>query len=386
MPGRLEERVATSDKLVAGLHPATPELIARLYSRIVVRGTLHLTSSLTAEVVKTLENAYRDVRIAYAAEIVRWCDDHDIDFFALRDRVNEEIAQTDASSSDPLAVPTGGLLVPTVGVGGHCLPKDGVLLWWRRLEARDAAASRSLILASREVNDASPAATIALAERRLGPIGAGRTVALLGVAYRGDSEDTRNSPTLALAERLRARGCEVRLHDPHVRPGDQNLVRRGFDTAFTRDFASAVRDADLLFVCAPHRAYVDGRDAVRAAARRLKGVVDACNLWPREDPAGPGVPACGIGRGRTPPTREQVDFVAAGFRAVERGVAREVAQTAAFLNERYAKTAFERIDFATVRRLAATCGTGCAIVEDLPPEPIAPLRGFLPRLVALASS
>jgi hypothetical protein len=261
-----------------------------------------------------------------------------------------------------------------------------VLLWWRRLEARDAAASRSLILASREVNDASPAATIALAERRLGPIGAGRTVALLGVAYRGDSEDTRNSPTLALAERLRARGCEVRLHDPHVRPGDQNLVRRGFDTAFTRDFASAVRDADLLFVCAPHRAYVDGRDAVRAAARRLKGVVDACNLWPREDPAGPGVPACGIGRGRTPPTREQVDFVAAGFRAVERGVAREVAQTAAFLNERYAKTAFERIDFATVRRLAATCGTGCAIVEDLPPEPIAPLRGFLPRLVALASS
>src|SRR5262249_52445932 len=75
MPGRLVERVAASDKLVAGLHPLTPKLIKRIYARIVTRGALHETNSMTAEVVKTLENAYRDVRIAFASEIVRYCDD-----------------------------------------------------------------------------------------------------------------------------------------------------------------------------------------------------------------------------------------------------------------------------------------------------------------------
>ena len=119
MPGRLVERVASSDKVVAGLHPLTPKLIQRLYARIVTGGTLHATNSMTAEVVKTLENAYRDVRIAFAAEIVRWCDANDIDFYAVREAVNRRLAQTDAASADPTAVPSGGVLVPTVGVGGQ---------------------------------------------------------------------------------------------------------------------------------------------------------------------------------------------------------------------------------------------------------------------------
>ena len=135
MPGRLVERVAHSDKVVAGLHPDTPGLIARLYGRIVTRGQLHLTNSMTAEVVKTLENAYRDVRIAFAAEVARFCDAREIDFFALRDLVNTRLQQQDAASADPNVVPSGGLLVPMIGVGGHCLPKDGILLWWRALEA-----------------------------------------------------------------------------------------------------------------------------------------------------------------------------------------------------------------------------------------------------------
>ncbi|HMV32623.1 MAG TPA: nucleotide sugar dehydrogenase, partial [Gemmatimonadales bacterium] len=225
MPGRLVERVSTSDKLVAGLHPDTPGLIQRLYARIVTRGTLHPTNSMTAEVVKTLENAYRDVRIAYAAEVVRHCDQRDIDFYALRDQVNARLAQADQASDDPNAVPSGGLLVPTVGVGGHCLPKDGILLWWRALEARHDT-SRSLILDARRINDDSPAQTLALAERAFGPLN-GRAVALLGAAYRFNSEDTRNSPTLVLARLLLDRGARVTIHDPYVYPTDQNLRRTG---------------------------------------------------------------------------------------------------------------------------------------------------------------
>ncbi|HQN11628.1 MAG TPA: nucleotide sugar dehydrogenase, partial [Quisquiliibacterium sp.] len=189
MPGRLVERVAASDKLVAGLHPLTPKLIARIYARIVTTGRLHETNSMTAEVVKTLENAYRDVRIAFAAEVARYCDDHDIDFYALRDAVNARLAQADAASGDATAVPSGGVLVPTTGVGGHCLPKDGILLWWRALEA-GVDTSKSLILQARTINDESPGCLVTLAERAHGSL-RGRTVALMGVAYRFDSEDTR---------------------------------------------------------------------------------------------------------------------------------------------------------------------------------------------------
>ncbi len=138
MPGRLVERVAEADKLVAGLDPLTPKLIKRIYSRIVTRGELHETNSLTAEMVKTLENAYRDVRIAFAAEIARYCDARDIDFFAVRDEVNRKLAQTDEASTDPTAVPSGAMLVPTVGVGGHCLAQG----WHPSLVAEDRVRRR----------------------------------------------------------------------------------------------------------------------------------------------------------------------------------------------------------------------------------------------------
>ena len=98
-------------------------------------------------------------------------------------------------------------LRPGIGVGGHCLPKDGVLLWWRRREAGHDPRS-SLILQARRINDAAPQVAIDMMERQVGPV-RGRRVALLGVAYRFDSEDTRNSPTLALARRLEARGDRV---------------------------------------------------------------------------------------------------------------------------------------------------------------------------------
>lgn len=359
MPGRLVERVRTSDKIVAGLHPATPELIGRLYRRIVTGGVLYPTNSMTAEVVKTLENAYRDVRIAFAAEVARDCDARDVDFYALRDAVNARLAQADRASSDPTAVPSGGLLVPTIGVGGHCLPKDGILLWWRRIES-GADTSRSLILAAREINDASPAAAVQLAERAFGPVD-GRTVALLGTAYRFNSEDTRNSPTLALAMLLRSRGCTVRLHDPYVRADDQNLRKFGLTEIFTSDLGAAVGDAEWIMMCTAHRDYVAGRDAILRLAPRARALFDGCNLYHEREFVDGDVAYAGIGRGHEPPSAALVDSVVAGFRALEQGLAREVDDTIAFLNDRFARDAFNQVSFETVRQLAGTCVTGCAI-------------------------
>lgn len=382
MPGRLVERVAESDKLVAGTDPRTTALVARLYRHVVRRGTLHQTSSLTAEIVKTLENAYRDVRIAFAAELVRWCDERDIDFFALRDEVNARMEQADAASWDGGAVPSGALLVPMIGVGGHCLPKDGVLLWWRRREAGHDPRS-SLILQARRINDAAPQVAIDMIERQAGPV-RGRRVALLGVAYRFDSEDTRNSPALALARRLEARGAIVTMHDPHVHERDQNLVRSGMAESFTRQLAPAVSEAEILVFCSAHAAYRNSLADILAAAPSAEAVFDGANVFRRQDAESLGVSYAGIGRGRTAPGPELISFALDAFRAMERGLANELLLTVRFLNERYAADEYNRATLEEVRQLAGTCVTGCAIAEPGPVYQIAGHDGWVPSLVRIA--
>ena len=381
MPGRLVERVAASDKVVAGLHPATPGLIRRLYARIVTRGVLHETNSLTAEVVKTLENAYRDVRIAYAAEVARHCDRHGIDFFALRDLVNARAGQADSASTDPHVVPSGGLLVPMLGVGGHCLPKDGVLLWWRAREAGHST-ERSLILEARTLNDAAPKETLALAERALGSF-SGRRLALLGAAYRGNSEDTRNSPTLALARLLRERGIAFTIHDPYVKTADANLRQAGMLESFTQVLGEAVRDADVLVLCCPHRVYADQLSELIACAPRARALVDAAHLVAASAAAEHGLAYAGIGRGSRAPSSSLVEATFHGYQSVERGVANEVAGLVEFLNARYAEGEFNRVRFSEVQRIAATCPTGCSIVAP-GSAPDAHAAEFDSRLVARA--
>jgi UDP-N-acetyl-D-mannosaminuronic acid dehydrogenase len=383
MPGRLVERVAAADKLVAGLHPLTPVLIRKLYARIVTQGTLHPTNSMTAEIVKTLENAYRDVRIAFAAEVVRYCDEHDIDFYAVRDAVNARLAQTDTASGCATAVPTGGILVPTIGVGGHCLPKDGILLWWRKLEA-GADTARSLILESRRINDDSPEQTLRLGERAFGPF-ASRRVALLGLAYRFDSEDTRNSPTLTTARRLLERGSSIRIHDPYVRSHDVNLERFALTDRFTSDLDAALADAEIVVFCTGHGVYQRNLSGILANRPQLRAVLDGANLFHPEQFAGTKVQYAGIGRGRQPPSADFVDFVVRSFRAMEHGVANEVAGNVDFLNERYARDAFNKVEFRKVQELARTCVTGCEIADTAPSIEAPAYHGFRLRLVERAT-
>jgi UDP-N-acetyl-D-mannosaminuronic acid dehydrogenase len=363
MPGRLVERVRSSDKLVAGLHPATPELVSHLYGHFVTQGRLLQTNSMTAEVVKTFENAYRDVRIAFAAEVARHCDAEDIDFFALREQVNQAVQQADEASRDSSVVPTGGVLVPTIGVGGHCLPKDGILLWWR-YRALGGNPESSLILRAREINDSAPGYAADRTEYAFGVV-RGRTVALLGVAYRGDSEDTRNSPTLSLAAEFASRGARITLHDPYVYPTDQNLLASGFAGDFTDELPRALTSADVVVLCTPHQAYATHFHQILGCAPNNAPIYDGCNLLANL-PLPPDRHVTGIGRGANPPDVALVDTVVAGFRLVEQGVAHEMAHLLDALNASYADSDFNVVRFSELRRLAATCITGCNL-----PDPVA---------------
>jgi UDP-N-acetyl-D-mannosaminuronic acid dehydrogenase len=382
MPGRLVERVRTSDKLVSGLLPVTPKLIKSIYSRIVTSGTLHETNTLTAEIVKTTENAYRDVRIAFSSEICRYCDEADIDFFQLREAVNQNLRQTDLAWNDPNAVPIGGLLVPTVGVGGHCLPKDGILLLWRRIEEGDRS-PQSLIEQARRINDASPSWTLHLAEKIVGDL-RGKHVAILGAAYRFNSEDTRNSPSLVLAKQLLDKGAHVWIHDPYVHAGDQNLKRLGLTGHFTNDLETALGEAEIVIGCTGHIDYVRELPRIRQASPKLSTVVDACNLWSRSD-FGEAVRYTGIGRGTQAPGKDIVEFVTSGFHAVAHGFARELNDTVQFLNEHYVQDSFNRVSYQQVQSLAGTCSTGCHLVEPVATEPVEPLYGFVSTLVEFGS-
>lgn len=353
MPGRLVERVSTSDKLVAGLSREATRLTAQLYRHVVTAGELHETNAVNAEMAKTLENAYRDVRIALAAELAAYCDLEDISYFALRDAVNAELQDRDEASHSPFAIPTGALLVPMVGVGGHCLPKDGVLLWWRAQEA-GVDAERSIILASRIINDGGPARVQARLARLVGPL-AGKTIAILGVAYRGDAEDTRNAPGLALAHLLQATGAHVRLHDPHVRANDPNLSASGLHPLFSASLDETINGVHAVVLAAPHVAYADALPRlVKGAAGRP--IFDGVQLLPQHLRRHTGID--GIGRGMRAPSPSLVREAAQAARAVALGVSREVAWLADRLNQQFGLSGYGAADAREVLRLVRTCPTG----------------------------
>jgi UDP-N-acetyl-D-mannosaminuronic acid dehydrogenase len=356
--------------------------MAELYTQVVTRGTLHRTNPLTAEVAKTLENAYRDVRIALATEVARYCDQHDIDFYKLREWLNGELLQRDIASFQPTAVPRGALLIPTLGVGGHALPRDGRLLWAKAREL-SASADDSLILEARRINDESPLVVKALVERILGGLEK-RSVCLLGTAYKSNSDDTKNSPTLVLARALLAAGARVTLHDPYVRatavPDDQQTTA----LESTTDLAKALDGAELAVVCVAHRDYVEGVGSILLAGRQMRVLVDAANAYQRRVFEDSGVVYAGIGRGTRHPPTDLCRIVYDAFRVIERGMASEVSSLIAIMNAAYAAHDLARVRFEHVQHLVGTCPTGCAIADPGPAAPALDHGDFASRLVAKA--
>ena len=380
MPGRLVERITDSDKLAGGLNPVTPKLIEKLYSNIVTQGTVFQTNSLTAEIVKTLENAYRDVRIAFSTEIVRYCDANNIDFYKVRERVNSLLSQSDKASMEPNVVPSGGILIPMLGVGGHCLPKDGILLWWRNIE-RGTDAKSSLILTSRIINDESPSYTFHQTENYFGSL-KDKRIALLGVAYRFNSEDTRNSPTLVLANYLRDQKLSYIMHDPYVKKDDQNLLKFGQESHFTGDLAEALKNSECVFMCTAHKSYID-QGKMLLSYSKIKYVMDACNIYNASMFDSSGILYNGVGRGKGNPEPRFIDFVYESFRAMEKGLGNELLRLIEFYNNNYAHDDFNKVDFYEVQRLAKTCSTGCEIADPEIIDSIPEYNGFYSRLVSM---
>lgn len=218
MPGRLLNNLRSLDRVVGGMTPETAETMAALY-RHIVQGELDATDCVTAELVKTAENAYRDVQIAFANEVALISEAVGGDVWKVRELVNKS--------------PGRHMLLPGAGVGGHCIPKDPWLLAYGA-EGKDLPLR--LIPAARAVNDSMPAHVLALLRKALHEAGRelqGARVLVMGYAYLENSGDTRNSPSVALVELLEEAGAQPVVHDPFVPgyQGDLLPMAQGCDAA-----------------------------------------------------------------------------------------------------------------------------------------------------------
>jgi UDP-N-acetyl-D-mannosaminuronic acid dehydrogenase len=259
MPGKLLANLRTLSRVCGGSTPQTAQAMVSLY-RTIVQAELDAADPVTAELVKTAENTYRDVQIAFANEVALICEAAGGDVWRVRELVNKS--------------PFRAMHMPGAGVGGHCIPKDP----WLLAHGAGGRVPLRLIPAARAVNDGMPLhvaelTTAALAEAGI-EIKAAR-VAILGYAYLEDSDDTRNSPSQALEAELRRLGMDLRIHDPWVAPYQGELLEcvKGCDALVVMVAHSAYKALSLEALKAALRTpiLVDGRHAFDAARAQAIG-------------------------------------------------------------------------------------------------------------------
>jgi UDP-N-acetyl-D-mannosaminuronic acid dehydrogenase len=257
-PGRLLVNLRGMVRLVGASNPDVAALGADLY-RNIVQADLVATDWETAAVIKTAENATRDVQIALANQLAIICDHVGVDFRKVREQINR------------LWNDQALILDPGPGVGGHCLPKDP----WLLVSAIPEGATSALIAGSRAINDAMPSHVADITERACRNAGlaiSGATAVVLGLTYEANSDDQRNAPGPRVAVELERRGMRVRWHDPFVTP-DRTLVDvvRGSDVAVVvvPHVGYLETDWGALGAVMAHRVVVDCRRALEADAVRL---------------------------------------------------------------------------------------------------------------------
>jgi UDP-N-acetyl-D-mannosaminuronic acid dehydrogenase len=245
-PGRLLQNLRGMARLVGAPNPEVAALATELY-RNIVQADLVVTDWVTAEVIKTAENATRDVQIALANQLALICDHVGVDFRRVRDQINR------LWSDQPL------ILDPGPGVGGHCLPKDP----WLLVSAIPQGAASALIKGSRALNDAMPSHVADITERACQSAGLAitdATVAVLGLTYEANSDDQRNASGPRVVAELERRGARVVQHDPFVTP--------------ERALLDILPGCDVAVLVVPHHGYRETDWSAVGNAMRRRVVVD----------------------------------------------------------------------------------------------------------------
>ncbi|HVJ04861.1 MAG TPA: nucleotide sugar dehydrogenase [Candidatus Saccharimonadales bacterium] len=245
-------------KVIGGLEPTATSLASGLYSSIFNR-TVPVSSPATAEMTKLLENIYRCVNIALVNELKQLCDRMGINIFEV----------IDAAKTKPFGYQA---FYPGPGLGGHCIPIDPYYLSWK---AKQFDFSTRFIELAGEVNGAMPYYVIektALALNARKKCLNGSRILVLGLAYKRDIDDLRESPSLTVIELLRKAGAEVSYNDPffpivgHGRHYDLNMTCTPLDNLAQYDAVLIVTDHttyDYPHIVAESQLVVDTRNATK---------------------------------------------------------------------------------------------------------------------------
>ncbi len=192
LPGEVFKEIVHNDRVIGGLSGEAAQMAKEIYASF-VKGELYLTDDVTAELVKLMENTYRDVNIALANELAAVAEGLGVDIVQAIELANKH--------------PRVDILKPGIGTGGHCIPVDP---WF--IKQIDPLNSR-LIHTARLINDEIPYKIAAKIRVALREIPSPRIVAL-GITYKPDTYDVRNSPALKIIELLRGDGYQVEAYDP----------------------------------------------------------------------------------------------------------------------------------------------------------------------------
>ena len=252
LPGHLMQELLENDRTVGGIDMPSAER-ARDFYAIFVHGAITLTNARAAELSKLVENAYRDVNIAFANELSIICDDLDIDVWDLIQLANQH--------------PRVNVLSPSSGVGGHCIAVDP---WFIVASSPERA---KLIRAAREVNDSKPGHVVAKVKRAVGDR-KGAVIACLGLAFKPEVDDLRGSPALEIVECLAAdQRLNLLVVEPHIQelPG----ILSNLENVDFVDVDTALKEADVVALLVNHREF-------QALDRSLlvgKSIVDTSGSW-----------------------------------------------------------------------------------------------------------
>jgi UDP-N-acetyl-D-mannosaminuronic acid dehydrogenase len=267
MPGKLLKNIVELARICGGCSPETGSLMRALYETF-VHGEVSETDWLTAELVKTAENAYRDVNIAFANELALICEHAGADFLRVRTLVNTS--------------PERHVLLAGAGVGGHCMVKDPWLLAHGAPRV-DAA----LIASARARNDGMPAHMLALtaaALEREGIALAQSTITVLGYSYLENSGDPRNSPSETFSELARSAGANIRIHDPWI-------------PAYQGDLIELLQGADCAVIMVAHRAYAEMDPNALAARLARRILIDGRHVFADREQTMHAIHYVRLGRG-----------------------------------------------------------------------------------------
>ncbi len=255
LPGNLLYELVNNARIIGGITPESARAARDLYKTF-AQGEIHETDATTAEMVKIMENATRDVNIALANEFARLAEKFGVDVWEAIRLANLH--------------PRINILNPGPGVGGHCISVDP----WFFVEA--APEVSALIYQARKVNDEQPHFVVKKAQHALGEL-RNKRIAALGLAYKPDVDDLRESPAVEVVRLLQKNGAIVRAWEPFA----PSAKLEGIDMA--ADFDSAIKDVDAILLLVNHSQFRSLDPASVASKTKARVAIDAVNAWNLKD-------------------------------------------------------------------------------------------------------